>query len=382
MVLAVDFHRFSLDDTRRVGLPGLHPHDLGMRKKDLWIMNDANYICSRYLLLPTTFDTDPQLRFSKSVVTVVLICLLVAGYSLTVLLFVACPSLLFRQDFIFIPTASVSAFSFFAILYSIASSKRYKASLAACPISLGLSASSVTLFSAIAFYTSRRIKALNSKRARIQEWRQSDPRSSPTPTVTQYPDPPLSSTNSIPLNYGSSSFNNGSTTTIGRDAPAPNSGSRKSPYMSPSYYANFIANMHPTARNTAPYDPPASDDELVAAQMAGLLHKKDGPSPDPSQSTFRLDWTFRDDDEPDPATGARRRPTFEMPPADAGRDRRRGQRGGRGASVGPAPRGKAAKAGPATEGQRGRPDSRGGEPERAKSREERRREIELGNMGA
>jgi len=337
-------------------------------------------------MLPTTFDTDPQLRFSKSVVTVVLICLLVAGYSLTVLLFVACPSLLFRQEFIFVPTASASAFSFFAILYSIASSKRYTTSLAPCPISLGLSATSVTLYGALAFFTSRRIKAVNSKRARIQEWRQSDPRSSSTPTVTQFPDPPLSSTNTIPLNYGGSTFSGGSTTTLGRDAAPP---PRKSPYMSPSYYANFIANMHPTARHSAaPYDPPASDDELVAAQMAGLLHKKDGPSPDPSQSTFRLDWTFRDDDEPDPATGARRRPTFEMPLSDPGRERRRGQRAasagrgvGRGASAAAPPRGKAAKAAVLGE-QRGRPDSRGGEPERAKSREERRREIELGNMGA
>jgi len=360
----------------------------------------ANF-CFRYLMLPTTFDTEPQLRFEKSVITVLVVFLLVAGYSLTVLLYIACPSLLFRQEYVFIPTASVSAFSFLAILFSIASSKRYQASIATCPVSLALSASSATLYAALAFFTSRRVNAVNSKTARIQEWRQSDIRYSPTPTIPPSVNPPASSS-SIPLSYGDS---RASTTTIGG---AASSSGRKGSYMSPSYYANFILNMHPTARNAAPYDPPASEDEQVAAQMAALLRKRDpGPSPDASQSTFRLDWTFRDDDEPDPVTGARRRPTFETPPHDGNRERERERRrglraasagrgagagaaagtgtragAGAGAGVGPTPLVKVTKAVTLTDDRRGREDGRSGEPQRAKSREERRMEIELGNMGA
>lgn len=171
--------------------------------------------------------------------------------------------------------------------------------------------------------------------------------------------------------------------------------------MEPNYYANFIANMHPTARNNTAYDPGAyppgaSEDEMVAQQMAALLRKKDsGPSPDASSSTFRLDWNFNEEDDADPLTGARRKPTFDIAgnvPVAMGR---RGLRPGihdsqRSRSEGrrtPTPLLKITKAmgisSSSGGGERGRSENReAGESERAKSREERRREIEMANLGA
>lgn len=321
--------------------------------------------CS-YLILPSTFETDPQLRFSKGVLSIIIVALLTGGYALTVLLYIACPSVLFRLESIFIPTASVSAFSFFAILYALASSNRYTFSLAPCPVSLALSATSATLYGALAYFTDRRILGLKGKTDRIREWRRHT-RAASTPTITQ----------SNNLCYSSGGYNDPVAGTSSA-ATATNQGS----YMEPNYYANFIANMHPTARkyHRSNYPPGVSDDEMVAQQMAALLKKKDSdPSPDASSSTFRLDWNFNEEDDIDPLTGAKRKPTFDMN-SPAGRravQEARGQRSGRST-----PLLKITKALGISGAERGRSENRGEEGARAKSREERRREIEMANLGA
>ena len=172
--------------------------------------------------------------------------------------------------------------------------------------------------------------------------------------------------------------------------------------MEPNYYSNFIVNMHPTARalpinkKDAPsqgqvaslYDPAtgttytrfpggATEDELVAQQMAALLRRREsGPSADASGSTFRLDWDFNEE-EGDGEAAVRREATLDEGRARKARARRRSAGEGR------------ARGGPvvritrADDNGRGRSEIRsGGEgKERAKSREERRREIELENLG-
>lgn len=325
-----------------------------------------------YLILPSTFDTEPRLRFSKGVLSIIIVALLTGGYSLTLLLYIACPSVLFRQESIFIPTASVSAFSFLAILYTLASSNRYTFSLAPCPISLALSVTSASLYGALAYFTGRRILGLKGKTDRIREWRRHT-RTASTPTMSQPHNP----------RYSSGGYNDPGANTSSSTATAANTGGL---YMEPNYYANFIANMHPTARN-AGYDAsryPASDDEMVAQQMAALLKKKDsGPSPDASSSTFRLDWNFNEDDDADPLTGAKRKPTFDIG-SPAGRKAVLGARaaGGQQRSGRSTPLLKITRAMGIAGAERGRSENRGGESERAKSREERRREIEMGNLGA
>ena len=177
--------------------------------------------------------------------------------------------------------------------------------------------------------------------------------------------------------------------------------------MEPGYYTNFVANMHPTMRpstgkktqtgqqSSASYDPAIgaytrptgiaraiSDDELVTRQMAGLLRKKDPkPNPGASSSTFHLDWEFNEDegDGEDGVDGtARRRATLGEGAGKKARIRTMSVGEGM-TSAGPV-----VKITSADSVERGRSENRsGGEGVgRAKSREERRREIELQNLGA
>jgi len=58
-----------------------------------------------------------------------------------------------------------------------------------------------------------------------------------------------------------------------------------------SYYSNFVANMYPTAARSPPqlFETPYTEEDRVKQQMALLLHKSDArPSPD-INSTFRID---------------------------------------------------------------------------------------------
>jgi hypothetical protein len=174
--------------------------------------------------------------------------------------------------------------------------------------------------------------------------------------------------------------------------------------MEPGYYTNFITNMYPAMQpNTGKkaqrgqqspelYNPaigayarvPDSasaigDDEAVTRQMAGLLRKKDSaPRPDASSSTFRLDWEFNEDEGDGEEGAARRRATLGEGPVRKARVRTRSVGEGM-ASTGPI-----VKITRPDGVERGRSENRsGGESAgRAKSREERRREIELENLGA
>jgi hypothetical protein len=289
----------------------------------------------RYLVLPSTFDSDSQLRFGTSVLAVVIVALLTGGYSLTALLYFACPSLLFRLDSVFIPNFAGSVFAFLAVMYSIASSPRYSLSQAMGPTTLGMAAASAILFGLLALVAQRKVRSMNKQQ------------------------------NTLMYNRSI--------------AGTPTTGL----WQEPNYYQNFIQNMHPTAaRSPASFEAPLtalpiSDEDLVNQQMAGLLRKTDpGPSPDASQATFRLEWPQGEEDDFD-AFGRRRQRTFSAsgrllapggpPPVHGARTRSE--------SVQESRSGVWAKL-------RGRPESRGGPASqfRTKSRDERRREIELGQL--
>jgi hypothetical protein len=291
--------------------------------------------CNRYLILPSTFDSDPQLRFGTSVLAIIIVALLTGGYSLTALLWFACPSLLFRLDSVFIPNFAGSVFAFLAVMYSIASSPRYSLSQAMGPTTLGMAAASAILYGLLALIAQRKIRRMGNQ-----------------PNYSMY----------------------------NRSAAGTPSSSL---WQEPNYYHNFVQNMHPTAiRSPASFDAPltalpVSEEELVNQQMAGLLRKTDpGPSPDASQATFRLEWPQGEEDEFD-AFGRRRQRTFSASGrllAPGGPSPMHGART-RSESVQEPRSGVWAMI-------RGRPESRSGPASqaRAKSRDERRREIELGQI--
>ncbi|KAF2496971.1 hypothetical protein BU16DRAFT_538096 [Lophium mytilinum] len=275
-------------------------------------------ILGGYLILPALYDDNPKLRFSKTVISVLVVVLLTAGYSFTALLCFACRNEMFQAEAIFLPSLASSALGLLTILYNFVSSTRYTWNTAAI-IATVLSSISTVTYGLLLIWTHRRI-------LKIRE-----------------------SNNSRSQNM----------------------------WSDPSFYSNFIQNMYPSAR--APSDrPPLSEDDLVNQQMAMLLMKSDsGPSPDASQSTFRIDLPEDREERERLANSAE---LLATPTLSHHNNR------GRSLSVNNSPnpgydRGAWERR---MEDGRGRSDIRptpsqvSGGHSRAVSREERRREIELG----
>ncbi|OCL13650.1 hypothetical protein AOQ84DRAFT_371977 [Glonium stellatum] len=187
-------------------------------------------ILGGYLIIPALYDSDPKLRFSKGVLSIFVVALMTAGYSFTALLCFACRNKAFQAESVFLPSLASSALGFLTVLYNFASSKRFIWNTAAV-VTIVLAASFSIIYGMLLWWTHRRLAQIRAQ------------------------------TNDRPNNT----------------------------WSDPSFYQNFIANMYPATR--APVEvPPPTEDDLVKSQMATLLMKADpGPSPDASQSTFRID---------------------------------------------------------------------------------------------
>ncbi|KAF2423813.1 hypothetical protein EJ08DRAFT_424242 [Tothia fuscella] len=303
-------------------------------------------ILGGYLVLPSTFDSNSQLRYSKGVLAIIIVSLLTAGYSLTALLWFACPSLLFRLESIFTPNFAVSVFAFLATMYAFASSPRYSFSEAMGPTTLGMAAASAIIYGVLALIAQRKVKK-------------------------------IADASNVSAYYRSMA---GTPSTMGR-------------YQEPGYYQNFVQNIYPTARSPgaasfdAPTKPFVSEEDMVNQQMAMLLTKNDpGPSPDASQTTFRLEWPQGTEQEEEfDAFGRRRMRTFSasgrlLTPGSAAAY---GSRTGNDSTQQSSNPSTWAKLGRAVGVDRGRLDVRGESSHaRRKSREERRQEIEMGQLSS
>ncbi|KAF1986423.1 hypothetical protein K402DRAFT_421272 [Aulographum hederae CBS 113979] len=305
-----------------------------------------------FLLLPSTFDEKASLRFSTGVLTIFIVAFLTTGYSLTVLLWFAVRSPLFRSESIFLPALCSCGFGLLATLYCFASSTRYDWN-AASGATIALSAFSSVTYGILVFLTQKQIT-----------WYKS----------------------------------------VAGDSHSQHdlvSHRASSTSQEQSYYTNYVANMYPTARASSassaydippaaasPVPPTLSEDDLVNQQMALLLRKADAaPSPDASQSTFRIDWPGGNDEENQtfrPSQRASRAPnSHEMGLQSPRHDITTPEPGRTRSRSGPLlttdfppssrhdrsnDRGRSA----------GRPDSQPSGRVRTKSRDDRRREIELG----
>jgi len=114
-----------------------------------------------FLVLSTTFDKDAQLRMSSGVMTIVIVALLTGGYSLTALLWFACPSTIFRLQCIFVPAATSSAFGFLATAWALATSPRYDITAPSCSVTIVLCIVSAAVYGGLAAHASHGIKKDN-----------------------------------------------------------------------------------------------------------------------------------------------------------------------------------------------------------------------------
>ncbi|KAJ4288399.1 hypothetical protein N0V90_011634 [Kalmusia sp. IMI 367209] len=270
-----------------------------------------------YLILPGLYAKEPQLRISQAVLSVFVVALLTAGYSFTALLCFACRNEMFQAEAIFLPALTSSALGLLTIAYNFLASKSYVWATAAISGTV-ISTTSTLLYGVLLLWTHRRIVKLKE-------------------------------------HYNSRSHNL---------------------WSEQGYYNNFIQNMYPAAARSpsAPPDLPLSEDDRINQQMALLLMQKDnGPSPDASSATFRIDLP---DDQEERHRIANSQELVGTPPVShAEWNRARSQ--SRPDSLGETQawerwqdRGRSTNR-PASIGARSNHS-------RAMSREERRREIELG----
>ncbi|EKG12309.1 hypothetical protein MPH_10614 [Macrophomina phaseolina MS6] len=281
-------------------------------------------ILGGYLIIPPLFheNAESELRCAPRILTVFVVALLVAGYSFTVLLCFAVKSMIFQSESIFLPALASSALGLLTVLYNWLAYAHFEWNRASI-IAIALSGGMTLLYGIFLVHTNRRITRLRAH---------------------------LSSRSHNMWQHNS------------------------------TYYENWIANMFPSVKHVSPdysappdqYNMPPTDDDLVNQQMAMLLMNKDpGPSPDASQSTFQIQLPIGEESDTENSPNARRNRTVRSPPRTLpvqefyGIPRTRTGSHGHGQS--------------SSDPRRGRTDARGGGGEvRAKSREERRQEIEMG----
>ncbi|KAF2828022.1 hypothetical protein CC86DRAFT_289626 [Ophiobolus disseminans] len=187
-------------------------------------------ILGGYLLLPGLYAETSQLKFGQPVLTVFVVALLTAGYSFTALLCFACRNELFQAEGVFLPALTSSAFGLISIAYNFLSSTAYVWRTSAISGTV-VSTTATLVYGILLLWTHHRIVKMKEAAGPRQLW------------------------------------------------------------SNETYYSNFVQNMYPTATR-APIPPEAavSEDDRVNQQMALLLMKSDQrPSPDANSATFRID---------------------------------------------------------------------------------------------
>jgi hypothetical protein len=225
---------------------------------EIWLL-----IClSRFLMLPATFDHEPQLRVSELAIGIFAIAILTAGFCLTLLLTFAVPNPIFQGDAIYLPALTSCALGLLTMFYDFAISKRYVWNTPAL-LSIVAAAVSSIVYAGQLIWIYRKISSVKHRGP---------------PILSQQPEE------------------------LSREPSGPR-------YQDPAYYDNYIRNMFPASAHPQPaattYNPNSiSEEEMQRQQMLMLLlHRDAGPSPDASQSTFRIDWQGQDQDEPVPSRG-------------------------------------------------------------------------------
>ncbi|KAH0167928.1 hypothetical protein KCU67_g3696, partial [Aureobasidium melanogenum] len=213
-----------------------------------------------FLVIPSIFDSEPQLRISKKILGGFGIGLLALGFSLAALSSFCSRSWAFTAEHVLIPCIFACLIGFLNVPYCFIISTRFRWNVAAMTTMIG-AASTAFLFTISYFFARRRFT--QSK--------------------------PEQNTHSDDINL------------LRRPSNTSASGS----YHTQSYFANHIANMYPAARTppgmvavTPPDEQPLNDVELQRRRMSDLLHKPE-TQPSPATSPFnRIDFIVDETESP------------------------------------------------------------------------------------
>lgn len=253
-------------------------------------------------MLPVTFDTDTQLRISKSALGIFAVALLTAGFSFSVFLCFAVQNPLFQADAVYLPTLSSCAIGLLTVFYDFLISGRYHWNTPALLVTITAALSTI-IYAGLLIFTHRKISTVRTMSTNIN-----------MAATQERLEPPFRATSM--------------------------SSATASMWQEPTYYDNYVRNMFPASSHPPPsqqqtaYDPNAiTEEEMQRQQMLMLLLQRDQmSSPDPSASTFHIDWQGQEGEEPPangyygpqtalpqsayPQSGISRRMTGEMQPWD------------------------------------------------------------------
>lgn len=238
-------------------------------------------ILGGFLTLTPTFDTDADLRVNGTSLSIFSVALLIAGFTITGLLSLACRDWIFRADSIYLPALSSSFLGLLTVFYSFLISTRYKWNTASLLITIFSALSTIT-YGALLLWAYRKIALARAR-----------PRSPSTvPLQRGY----HSSIGSLPI--GTASPYDQSTWQTPNPNPTP-------PQDSPYYQGNYGANNYQTPERPSestqrgmPPDTVLTEEDLTRQQMLMLLHRPEPtmPSPDPGSGSFnRIDWTAQEE---------------------------------------------------------------------------------------
>jgi hypothetical protein len=216
-------------------------------------------------VVPSIFDAEPQLRISKTVLGGFGVALLALGFSLAALTCFCSRSWAFSAEHVFIPCIFACLIGFLNVPYCFIISTRFQWNVVAMVTTIG-AATTAFVFTILYFFARRRLTQSRPKR----------------------------NTNSDNINL------------LRRPSNASASGS----YHTQSYFANHFANMYPAARTppamataTPPGELPVNDlevndHEMQRRRMSDLLHKPE-PQISPATSPFnRIDFEVDETETP------------------------------------------------------------------------------------
>ncbi|KAF7190030.1 hypothetical protein HII31_08361 [Pseudocercospora fuligena] len=251
-------------------------------------------ILGGFLMLPATFEKQAKqdLRVAQAVVGIFAVALLTAGFSFTGLLCFAVRNPLFQAENVFLPSLTSCALGLLTIFYNFLIFNRYEWNTPALLVTVAAALSTI-VYGGLLLWTQRKVNSVKAKRPAL-----------PVPMTRMQQDSEAS------LWHGQGS----------------------------SYYENYNRNMFPSAYTGAhvqpaqpvqqsTYDPDSiTEEEMQRQQMLMLLlqNNHDVSTPDPTSSTFRIDWQGREDEEapahgyyaPSPASVT---PLTAYPPQGIGR---------------------------------------------------------------
>lgn len=215
-------------------------------------------------MLPITFDNDPHIRISSLGFGIFALAMLLAGFCATILACVVVRDRAFQATEIFRQALISCILGFLTVFYNYMISSSFVWNIPAILTATAAGAGAIT-YATLLIRTVRR-------------------RTSPVSLASRSLAPSISISR-----HGSS--------------PALEEPSR---YQSPQYYQNYIRNMFPSAAYEPSVTPSTNEqaiteEEMQRQQMLMLLLKQDQtPDPGTSSSTFRIEWQSQEQDNDTP----------------------------------------------------------------------------------